>query len=257
MTLLVGVLCSDGVIIGADSAFTMGVLGQQTVSQSALKIEVVEGRALIATSGPVGLGQRLAGTFGDVLRENRIPTSLKSYKAMGVLREAFREPIESELKAAAIAQGVIGSAAFSSALSATLLAMSVNGRPALYQFDQQGAPEEATAKIPFVCLGSGQTIADPFMAFLRGIFWEPDTLPTINEGLFAPVWTLSQAIDVSPGGLGRPIRVFTLCQEGPRCEARQVEDSELEELKQAVDGARDSLKHYRTVDPNVQAPPDA
>jgi hypothetical protein len=257
MTLLVGVLCSDGVVIGADSAFTMGVLGQQTVSQSAPKIEVVDGRALIATSGPVGLGQRLAGVFGDVLRENRIPTSLKSYKVMGVLRGAFWEPIENELKAAAVAQQVIGSVAHTSALSWTLLAMSVGGRPTLYQFDQQGAPEEATDKIPFVCLGSGQMIADPFMAFLRGIFWQADTLPTINEGLFATVWTLAQAIDVSPGGLGRPIRVFTLCQDGAACAARQVDESELQELEQAVAGARDSLRRYRMVDRDVQAPPEA
>lgn len=260
MTLLVGVLCSDGVIIGADSAFTMGVTAQglPTVRQSGLKIEVVLGRALIATSGPVGLGQRLAGEFEDVLRENRIPANSKSHKVMGILRETFRGPIEGELKAAVVAQQVIGpQAAGSSALSATLLAMSVEGRPRLYQFDQQGAPEEATAKIPFICLGSGQIIADPFMAFLRGLFWEKGELPTISEGKFATVWTLNQAIELSPGGLAVPIRVFTLRQDGPRCEARQVDDAEVQENLQAVAEARDQLRQWRTVDRTVPAPPEA
>jgi len=258
MTLLVGVLCSEGVVIGADSAYTMAAtLGPQTVSQSAPKIEIVDGRALIATSGPVGLGQRLAGAFEDALRENTIPPAMKSHKVMGALRERFRQPIESELQAAAIAKQAFGNAGLTSALSATLLAMSVDGGPRLFQFDQQGAPEEVTDKVPFVCLGSGQVIADPFMAFLRGIFWRDGTLPTLNEGEFAVLWTLTQAIAVSPGGLGLPIRVYTLCQNGARCEARQLDESELQELGQAVDAARDSLRQFRAPTRGVQAPPEA
>jgi hypothetical protein len=71
------------------------------------------------------------------------------------------------------------------------------------------------------------------------------------------VWTLAQAIELSPGGLAVPIRVFTLCQDGARCEARQVDDAEVQENLQAVAEARDRLRQWRTVDRNVQAPPEA
>lgn len=256
MTLLVGVLCSEGVVIGADSAATMGSLGQMTVRQPTVKVEIVRGQALIATSGPVGLGQRLAGEFGDLLAQGKIPPKTKPYKAMTTLRQSFLTHIAVELEAAKVAIPVVGvQAAQASAISATLLAMSLDGRPRMFQFDHQGAPEEATDRLPWVCLGSGQMIADPFMAFLRGIFWEDGELPTIAEGTFAVVWTLEQAIDVSPAYLAPPIRVFTLTQEGQAVAAIQLDETELQEHKQAVATARQLLKDWRRVDREVEPPP--
>lgn len=256
MTLLVGVLCNDGVVIGADSAATMGSLGQMTVRQPTVKVEIVHGQALIATSGPVGLGQRLAGEFGDVLAQNRISANTKPYKAMAALRSSFMPHIAAEMEAAKIAAPVVGpQASQASAISATLLAMSLDGRPRLFQFDHQGAPEEATPSLPWVCLGSGQMIADPFMAFLRGTFWEDGKLPTIAEGMFAVVWTLEQSIDVSPAFLARPIRLFTLTQDGRAGAVRQLEEGELEEHKQGVAEARQLLRDWRTVDREVPPPP--
>lgn len=257
MTLLVGVLCSDGVVIGADSAATLGVPNQPTVRQSVPKVEIVGGCALIATSGPIGLGQRLAGEFRETIEQHKLPTGMKSHKVMLSLRKTFFEHIGPEMQAAAVAAQLIGSSnAQVSAVSQTLLAMSVDGKARLYEFDAQGAPEEKTASLPFVCLGSGQMLADPFMAFLRGIFWEDGKLPTLNEGLFATVWTLTQAIAVSPAYIALPIGIFTLRQSGASCQARQVNDSELGELGQAVAGAREWLGQYRRVDPTVESPPE-
>jgi hypothetical protein len=59
VTLLVGVLCSNGAVIAADRQATHGAMGQQTVGQSVTKVQVINGEALYATSGHKGLGQQL------------------------------------------------------------------------------------------------------------------------------------------------------------------------------------------------------
>src|SRR5262245_26063220 len=60
MTVLVGVLCEDGVVIGADSSttFTDG-RGARTIEQIAPgKIAVVADRVIVAGTGAVGHAQR-------------------------------------------------------------------------------------------------------------------------------------------------------------------------------------------------------
>ena len=133
-------------------------------------------------------------------------------------------------------------------IQATLVAMCFAGRPRLYQFDHQGAPEEATENLPFVCLGSGQSNADPFLAFLKGIFWEEGQLPPIPHAIFAAVWTVQQLIKVSPALLGDPVRVYVLRSEGERCVAAQLSDAELQEAQQGVDDARRVLKEWVRMD---------
>lgn len=258
MTLLIGVLCKGGVVIGADSAATMGSLGLHTVRQPVVKVSVVDGRALMATSGPVGLGQRLVGEFDEVLQQNKLPKGAKSHKAMQILRAAFHPYLAGELEAARIAAPVVGpQVAQSSAVSSTLLAMCLDdGVPRLFQFDQQGAPEEATDQLPFVSLGSGEVIADPFMAFLRGLFWDEGELPTLAEGQFATVWTLEQAIDVSPAFLSRPSRVFVLSASGGKCTALQLDGTEIQDDLQAVADAKQLLHDWRRVDRAVPPPPE-
>jgi hypothetical protein len=60
----------------------------------------------------------------------------------------------------------------------SLIALPVNNVPHLLQFAEGGNPEQTTEELPFVALGSGQPIADPFLTFLRKILWK-DRLPTL------------------------------------------------------------------------------
>src|SRR5690606_6015720 len=138
-----------------------------------------------------------------------------------------------------------GNAARISALGQTLVAMPAKGVPTLFQFDQNGAPEEATVSLPFICLGSGQSLADPFMAFIRSIFWEESSLPTIPEATFATLWAIQQSVSVAPGGLAEPIHIYVLEGDGQRYKARELEQSELDEHRQAIAQAREALAHFR------------
>jgi hypothetical protein len=69
MTLLIGVNCTDGVVIGSDSAATYSTRDRATVEQPVRKLFLFDGRIITATTGPVGLGQRfrkIVGNVGDV-----------------------------------------------------------------------------------------------------------------------------------------------------------------------------------------------
>ena len=64
MTLIVGILCSDGVVVAADGAATLGSLGNSTVRQEVKKLDVISGKIIVGVSGPVGLGQKLKDKIG-------------------------------------------------------------------------------------------------------------------------------------------------------------------------------------------------
>lgn len=258
MTLIIGVRCSDGVVIGADSAATLGALGQHTVQQSFTKVEIIDSKLLMAVSGPVGLAQRLEGEVRSAWLKQELKG--ESWQVMTAIRQRFHQHLKDEFEAATMAQPVIGGAAASSAISHSLLAMPVKKRPRLFQFDHQGAPEEATEDLPFVCIGSGQLLADPFLAFLKAVFWEQGKLPPLADAEFATVWTIRQAIDFAPSGLSDPVQVYRLESQGSNWVARKLAEEELQEHFQAIDEATQKLKDFRSAlqsGSQTTAPPPA
>jgi hypothetical protein len=94
-------------------------------------------------------------------------------------------------------------------LCKSLVAFPVAQKPCLFQFDFNGAPERATSELPFVALGSGQGIADPFLALLRRLLW-PKEEPTLAEGRFAAVWTIDHVRRTNPGGVGGDVQLASL-----------------------------------------------
>jgi hypothetical protein len=86
--------------------------------------------------------------------------------------------------------------------------------------------------MPIVSIGSGQLVADPFLAFIRRIFW-PSVPPTLSEGILAVVWALTYTIQSQPGGVGEPIQVATLSKDkSGQWKARQLADAELGEPRE-------------------------
>ena len=81
----------------------------------------------------------------------------------------------------AVAPLVGQQAAGATVLCKSLVAFPFKGQPRLFQFDYSGAPEEATKDLPFVALGSGQRIDDPFLALLKRVLWS-DAEPSVAEG---------------------------------------------------------------------------
>ena len=238
MTVVIGLKCTEGIVLGADSAATFGAMGLRTIVQPTNKLSLIEDKAIFGFSGHIGLSQLFydrACTTCAAIQDVGLPEACRR------LRNGFLKDANISFQVAALAQSVVGSIAAENVASQTLIALAVQGQPELIQFDYQCHPEWTTNELPFVSIGSGQTIADPFLAWIRYVFWRR-RLPTLAEGRFAVYWTLTHAIRTAPGGIGPPIQMATLEREQDSVTARELSEAELEEHKVAISGYEDAIK---------------
>jgi 20S proteasome alpha/beta subunit len=258
MTLIVGVKCQNGVVMGADGAATLGALGQRTARQATKKLEII-GEVIIGVSGAVGLQQRFADEVrqlwdGRAFVAKAGGASLTGPAAMVKVSESLRKHMMLEFQAAAVAVPVVGHAICQmSALSHTMLALPIGNTAHLFQFDQQGSPEEASENLPFVAIGSGQALADPFLAFLRRVLWKDASL-NLNQGIFASIWTLAHAINTNPGGISDPIQIAILERRDGGWHSRFLGDEEREEHYRGIGGLEDYLAKYFATPPTEPLP---
>jgi hypothetical protein len=228
--------------VGADGAATLGALGQQTVLQPVKKLSIIANSAIMGVSGAVGLSQRIGGTVNKLWEDRKLRGA--SFEVMQAIRDGIGPMLRAEITYAVEAAKLIGQGpAYGSAVSLTVLALPVQGVLRLYQFGCTGDPEEATKDLPFVAIGSGQHLADPFLAFLREIFWK-QSQPTMPEGIFATVWSLLHAIRRNTGGVSEPIQLMTLSKDGNNYIAKELDADELKETRQNVAEAEEYLSKY-------------
>lgn len=258
MTLIVGVRCSDGVVVGADGAATLGALGTHTASQKTVrKLSILQKKIIVGVAGSVGVGQRIRALVEEDYKAGAY-AGKRPEVVMGLMRtKMWTEVVGKEWECAKTTAPVVGAQiAMTPANSQTLVALPLDRKAELIQFDLQCAPELATADLPFVAIGSGQGIADPFLAFVRRIFW-PKGCPDINAALFSVIWTLRHAIDTNPGGVAEPMQVVVLEKQGSDWEARELSEAEIEQHKEATLDAEKALCDWRsqmTTKPEGAAP---
>lgn len=257
MTLLVGVLCTNGIVIAADQQLTHGTMGMQTIGQAITKVTVVGGNSLFASSGHHGLGQQLEAqvqaNHAKYLKENY-------HTGIQVLQKDFRSIIDPSLTTAAIAARLFGANAHADATCGCLLAAPFKDDLKLVEITPQVAVECQIAEMPFISLGSGKANADPFLGFLRRVFW-PARTPTVAEGELAAYWTVKHAIEMKTPGVGFDVDVFTIEKSGSSYVAVQLDAAHLKEhedfrmeAEKRMSSLRDELKAAATPAPGAAAP---
>jgi hypothetical protein len=232
MTVIVGLRCSDGVVVGADSSATFGPHAMmKTIEQAVQKVFVIEDRYIFAGTGEVGLAQR----FEAVLKKAHLEKRLRG-SHIEVGKEICRASRE-DFGSTGVEKGHFGA----------LVAFPVNKETHLCEFaitDMQ--PEWKGGKMWFSSMGSGQAITDPFLGLLRKVFFK-ETAPNVTEGIFATMWALQHAIELNPGGINGPAQIGVLLNENGSCRARLLEDSELQEHIANVGAAESHLAKYKDI----------
>ncbi len=75
MTLIIGIRCRDGIVLGADSLATYATpYGQQTIKQqTSKKLHIIGENVVLGVAGPVGLGQSYKAEIESVIasKQNR------------------------------------------------------------------------------------------------------------------------------------------------------------------------------------------
>lgn len=214
MTVLVGVLCSDGVVIGSDSIATSAAGVHPLLNiQSNSKIEIFESSVIVAATGAVGLSQRLSYHV-ELAVQGGVFRNLNRNDASGNVSTRFLQDCAKTLVQHNSQHGIQFGA---------LLAAVVKGKPCLIEYDGVGfQPEAKEGNLFFVSMGSGQILADPFLAFVKRVLWN-NALPTVEDAKFGVYWVLEHTIKLAPGGVGRPIRMASLSQVNGKWVAAKLE----------------------------------
>jgi hypothetical protein len=238
VTILVGVRCTDGVVIGADSMATSSA-GPQRLIQLLTddKISIIDNKIIIACSGPVGLSQR----FYSVVKAAWNPPKKWFQKSCDeCIREVTRAALQDFEHT-----GVPRHPAHQGGLQfGSLMAAPLDGAAQLIEFSTTDfQPEIKKDQLHFVSMGSGQVLADPFLAFISRVLWS-GKIPDVQMGAFGVYWVLSHTIKYAPGGVGLPIKIAVLKKERGDWVARSVEGAELQEPEQHVDEIEKLIAGY-------------
>jgi hypothetical protein len=244
MTLIVGIRCTDGAIVAADSAVTFGPSAQlPTISDTHCKIRIVKDRLIVAGTGQVGMGQRFAWRLEQLWAD----TALKG-----------GDPIVMTSKIAAATVDDYAATRAPQAAYGALVAFpaSKTKRAELCEFAVQDfQPELKTDQMWYASIGSGQLLADPYLRLMRHVFWQ-DGPPSLRSGKFAAMWVLMHAIKAAPGGIAEPIDMAVLEFVNGDARARMIAADELAEHRESVES---STKHFRDFERmilgQVTAPP--
>ena len=231
MTVVVGVLCEDGVVVGSDSSATFGVGPNfRTIEQPAKKTFVVSEVLILSGTGQVGMGQRFESLLIKLRSQQKFEN--KGHIEVGKLiaKTAIEDFAETHCD-----KGQYGA----------LVAFECNDGIHLCEFATTDfQPEFKTDTNWFASIGSGQPITDPFLALLRRVFFR-GAKPKLKEGIFLVAWALDHAIETNPGGINAPMQIAVLEKrpDAKRYSARLLDEQQLAEHKAGVDGAELHLAH--------------
>jgi len=237
VTVLVGVRCRDGIVIGSDSSSTFAAhQGVRTIEQRTQKIFIVEDKIIIAGTGEVGLGQRFTAAIADAYHKKAFAnvTSAEEFakKLCIIGLKDFGET--------GIAPGTFGA----------MVAFPIKGEVFLCELATTNfQPELKLTGTWFCSMGSGQSITDPFLGFLKRVFFPPGTLedfdeplPNLKEAMFLVTWALANVIELNPGGINGPPQMAVLVRG--KGEASFVHPDDLEEDQDFVKAAEKHLGEY-------------
>jgi len=251
MTLIVGIRCEDGVVMASDSAATFGTGGAPTIGQqNVTKIVTISDAMLYSGTGAVGISQIIAGVIKKGHSASEYGGGKPASEVMRIIGTQIVQAVGPFIQSARMVGD--GSASFCK----SMLAIAVGGVPCLFTFDANGAPEQATVELPFVAMGSGQAIADPFLAYLKRLFWK-DSSPTLAEGRLVAAWVLEHATLTNPGGVGGPTQLAELTCPKNKTKIAGYDSNQIQEHLQNIHSAEDQLvKTIRNEDGDAPSPPE-
>ena len=246
MTLLVGINCKEGVVIGADTSATF-ISSQPTIQQPMHKISVVEGKVVVASTGAVGQSQRLVSAVRQLWKGGKLaadPISVGKIVSQAVLAD-FGQSMSHLPHLLVNKQLQFGA----------LLAYVHQKKAYLLEFEPQSfQPEVKDDRLWYVSLGAGQAIADPFLALMRRCFFR-DGPPSLATGRLAAAWTLHHTCEVHPGGVKDPFHLAEI--EGVKGNANELDEDAMAEHQEMIRTCYSYLEALPTVlaDPSASVDP--
>jgi len=245
MTVVVGIKCENGIVVGADGSATSSDGVQPTIEQPMDKIDLIGNRIIFTGSGAVGIKQRFLRILNDCYSKEQVFKKRDGHSHF-VISKNLTQRFLKDLSETGLAPGQPLYQRGSS--FAGLLAFVYDNEPYLCEFPQGDLqPEFKEDQSWFCALGCGQRIVDPFLGFINRVFF-PDKIPSLLDGIFIANWAIRHAINLNTGGINDPISMAIIEKNGHnKFEVRKLSEDELLESEQMIQDVEKYMSSYKTV----------
>ncbi len=226
MTVVLGLLCKDGVVLGADGASSI-VDRNLNIGYEKAKIRIwSEGNTTLgATAGSAEFGQSCRYGVKKLLQDSASPPT--DVRAFGDAWSAFvRQDFEKwDLKF----EG-----------DEALIAVDLGKRPGLFKLSGCNMfPSIIQPEAWSQAIGNSSQIIESFFEFLKDTFWS-DALPTVAAARLGATWAVQHTIETRGLGVNGPVNVGEL-RGGHGNRPYIAPRADIEECLEAM---KDMLKQY-------------
>ncbi|OHB83846.1 MAG: hypothetical protein A2V98_16935 [Planctomycetes bacterium RBG_16_64_12] len=231
-SLLVGILCEDGVVVGSADSGPRQTGGLDPAEESWANTLVVERDLILAGTGRIGLGQRFADVVAAIRSDSRFP----DWTGLAVAKFISAE-VADDFASTRADKGQFGA----------LVAFSACDGFHLCEFAQSDLqPELKTPERWFASMGAGRPVAEPFLHFLQRVYFAGSP-PVLKEAAFAAAWALDFAAGLPAAAVAAAPQIAVLAQETPGMSsaARLLSAQELADQIADVRAAEKHLAAYR------------
>ncbi|MBY0462659.1 MAG: hypothetical protein K2Q34_05725 [Alphaproteobacteria bacterium] len=235
MTVVIGIYCSDGIVIAADSALTINGMVEQTYSE---KITCVNNDLVIGFAGDLGFSQRykscILAAFLDSQSKAKTPEEIVKTLCTAGLNE-YLSTHQANLPIEVPTSFVVGFV--HNEVHCLILLPEKNFQPVMINQD-----------MPFCSIGSGHYLTNPFLCFIKNVFWKRNTVPEVSVGIFSALMALNLAIQVNPGGINGPVHVAVIRKDNEnKYYCRKLHEDELSSHQANCDEALRYFAQYSHV----------
>lgn len=221
MTILIGINCSDGAVMASDSGASDSFMMYPTQ-----KVFVHNDTCLVSIAGNPQLGHMIMPTVAQVLQTQGVSDQ---HQMMLFMTSNVRPLLTQELQVATQMNRNINSVATS-----LICASVINGVPSVFQIDPYGSCL-ACSTPPIVWMGSGASLAAPFLCFIERVLWGKK-MPTVADAKLAAYWAIDHTLKLASGHVAPPIQISVIENSANGWIARSLSELELEETAgQVVD----------------------
>ncbi|MCY4525106.1 MAG: hypothetical protein OXB89_00720 [Anaerolineaceae bacterium] len=233
MTLILGIKCGDGIVVGADSMFAVGShFGR--VRMDGEKIHLLpNNRGIVAFAGDLDVSQFVL----DDLREqwSAIRNSESRNEVKDLISDSIRRVLGDE-------NDQLDRPEFSA-----LVALPIQKQASLLLFRGTQRPKEASDGNYILRAGTGDHFALLFQKFLDHVFWNGKAPPSISDGVFSALWTLNYIIETNAMGVGGAPRIALLekTREQETLRSRMLPNHELDEYQQLVESIESAMRQIK------------
>ena len=264
MTVIIGILCSDGVVLGSDSAFATGrhpaSYNIQRNDGDTLKMEVIGTDALSAITGAPGLAQRFNEQLAIILRQLKTPFKVNGrFFNDHIVTQSIYDLLKVRISDGSVPIDVLSPSEIGILLAQltiqnfhrTQSAFQMNNgwglgalfgfvhkdKPQLIEFDGisfnpelKGLPDPARQDQDrnwrCTSMGRGSPMADAFLAHVYRVLFKNKT-PTVSRAKLAAMWTLDHVSKYNIGYVGGALHLSSIEKRNGIWSAQYVETGEV------------------------------